>query len=62
MTISLPQEDKSYQSKKELTESIAVCLGGRVAEQLVLGDSSTGAPTTCRRPPPSPGHGNQVRA
>ncbi|MPM23694.1 ATP-dependent zinc metalloprotease FtsH [bioreactor metagenome] len=43
MTISLPQEDKIYQSKKELTEKIAVCLGGRVAEQLVLGDSSTGA-------------------
>ncbi len=43
MTISLPQEDKSYQSRRELTERIAVCLGGRVAEQLVLGDSSTGA-------------------
>lgn len=43
MTISLPQEDKSFQSKRELTERIAVCLGGRVAEQLVLGDSSTGA-------------------
>lgn len=43
MTIALPQEDKIYQSKKELTEKIAVCLGGRVAEQMVLGDSSTGA-------------------
>ena len=43
MTIALPQEDKSYQSKRELTERVAVCLGGRVAEQLVLGDSSTGA-------------------
>ena len=43
MTISLPQEDKAFLSKRELTERIAVCLGGRVAEQLVLGDISTGA-------------------
>ena len=43
MTISLPQEDKAYLSKKELEERIAVCLGGRVAEQMVLGDVSTGA-------------------
>ena len=40
MTISLPQEDRAYQSKAELEEHIAVCLGGRVAEQLVLGDIS----------------------
>ena len=43
MTISLPQEDRSYMSRRELEEHIAVCLGGRVAEQLVLGDISTGA-------------------
>ena len=43
MTISLPQEDRAYQSKAELEEHIAVCLGGRVAEQLVLGDISPGA-------------------
>ena len=43
MTISLPQEDRAYQSRRELEERIAVCLGGRVAEQLVLGDVSTGA-------------------
>ena len=43
MTISLPQEDRAYQSRQELEERIAVCLGGRVAEQLVLGDVSTGA-------------------
>ena len=43
MTISLPQEDRAYQSKAELEEHIAVCLGGRVAEQLMLGDISTGA-------------------
>ena len=43
MTISLPNEDKSYLSRRELEERIAVCLGGRAAEQLVLGDISTGA-------------------
>ena len=43
MTISLPQDDVAYQSKRELREQIARCLGGRVAEQLVLEDISTGA-------------------
>ena len=43
MTVSLPQEDRAYLSRKELEERIAVCLGGRVAEKLVLGDISTGA-------------------
>ncbi len=43
MTISLPSEDKAYQSRRELEERIAVCLGGRAAERLVLGDVSTGA-------------------
>ena len=43
MTISLPSEDKAYLSRKELEERIAVCLGGRVAEQIILGDISTGA-------------------
>jgi cell division protease FtsH len=49
MTVSLPQEDKSYQSKKELTEQIATCLGGRVAEELMLGDISTGASNDLER-------------
>ena len=43
MTISLPQQDISFQSRQELTERIAVCLGGRAAEELALGDISTGA-------------------
>ena len=49
MTISLPQEDRAYRSKKELEESISVCLGGRVAEQMVLGDISTGASNDLER-------------
>ena len=43
MTISLPQEDVAFQTRQQLTERIAVCLGGRAAEQLALGDISTGA-------------------
>ena len=43
MTISLPEEDRMYQSRRELTERICSLLGGRVAEELVLGDISTGA-------------------
>ena len=49
MTISLPQEDKSYRSRTELEESIAACLGGREAEELVLGDISTGASNDLQR-------------
>ena len=49
MTIHLPLEDKSFQSKRELTDRIAVCLGGRAAEQLVLGDISTGAGSDLRQ-------------
>ena len=49
MTISLPQEDRGFQSKLELSEQIATLLGGRVAEQLVLGDISTGAGNDLQR-------------
>ena len=49
MTISLPQEDKSYLSKKELEEEIVGLLGGRVAEELVLQDISTGASSDLQR-------------
>lgn len=43
MTISLPTDDHSYRSKTELFEDIVAGLGGRVAEELVMGDVSTGA-------------------
>ncbi|MBM6926156.1 ATP-dependent zinc metalloprotease FtsH [Pseudoflavonifractor phocaeensis] len=49
MTISLPQEDVNFQSRQELFERIAVCLGGRAAEQLALGDISTGAGNDLQR-------------
>ena len=43
MTIYLPDEDRSYLSRSYMLDRIAGLLGGRAAEQLVLGDISTGA-------------------
>ena len=43
MTIYLPDEDRSYLSRSYMLDRIVGLLGGRAAEQLVLGDISTGA-------------------
>ncbi len=43
MTISLPTDDHAFRSRSELFEDIVAGLGGRIAEELVLGDVSTGA-------------------
>ena len=48
-TLSLPSEDKSYQSKREMEEEIVSLLGGRVAEKLILDDISTGASNDIQR-------------
>lgn len=42
-TMHLPDEDRSYTSKLRLKDDMVGLLGGRVAEQLILGDISTGA-------------------
>lgn len=42
-TRSLPLQDKSYQRRSELVDSLAQALGGRTAEEIVFGDPSTGA-------------------
>ena len=49
MTISLPEEDRSYLSKGYMEDQIVALLGGRVAEQLCLGDISTGASNDIQR-------------
>ena len=49
MTIALPQEDKVFRSRNELFEDIVALLGGRVAEDMVLGDISTGASSDLQR-------------
>ena len=48
-TMSLPEQDKSFVSKTEMEENIVTLLGGRVAEQLVLDDISTGASNDLER-------------
>ena len=48
-TMYKPSEDKSFMSKTEMEERIVSLLGGRVAEQLVLGDISTGASNDIER-------------
>jgi len=49
MTISLPEEDRGYYSKRYMEEEIAALLGGRVAEALFLNDISTGASNDIQR-------------
>jgi cell division protease FtsH len=42
-TMSLPAEDRSYNTRAELIDRMAMMLGGRVAEELKIGDYTTGA-------------------
>jgi cell division protease FtsH len=42
-TISMPQEDKFLTTRAELTDTMAMTLGGRAAEELVFGEITTGA-------------------
>ena len=48
-TLSLPKDDTFFNSKTEMLEEIVSLLGGRVAEQLFLGDISTGASNDIER-------------
>jgi len=49
MTISLPDEDRSFMGKREMQSRIVSLLGGRSAEKLVLEDISTGASNDIER-------------
>ncbi len=42
-TAHKPDEDKTYATKNQMIENIIVALGGRAAEELCLGEISTGA-------------------
>ncbi len=48
-TMQLPVEDKFYATKNEMEENIVVLLGGRVSEELILKDISTGASNDLER-------------
>ncbi|MCI9554387.1 MAG: ATP-dependent zinc metalloprotease FtsH [Oscillibacter sp.] len=49
MTIALPEEDRTFLSKRYMEDRIVALLGGRVAEKLCLGDISTGASSDIQR-------------
>lgn len=42
-TMQLPKEDRYITTKKELLDEMCVLLGGRVAEEIIFGELSTGA-------------------
>ena len=42
-TISMPQEDKFLTTRAELTDNMAMTLGGRAAEEIIFGEITTGA-------------------
>ncbi len=48
-TLQLPTEDRYLLSKQELLERLAVLLGGRVAEEIVFKDVTTGAQDDLKR-------------
>ncbi len=48
-TMPLPEKDEMFQTKGEMTQNIIVCLGGRAAEELVIGDVTTGASQDIRQ-------------
>ncbi|MBP3255333.1 MAG: ATP-dependent zinc metalloprotease FtsH [Clostridia bacterium] len=48
-TMYRPTEDKNFMSKTEMEEKLVSLLGGRVAEQLIIGDISTGASNDIER-------------
>jgi cell division protease FtsH len=42
-TLTLPEEDKFLMTREELADELAMLMGGRVAEELIVGDITTGA-------------------
>ena len=42
-TMPLPERDEMFNTRNQMTQNIIVSLGGRVAEELVIGDVTTGA-------------------
>ncbi len=48
-TVSLPKEDRSFMTKEDMLDRVVELLGGRVAEEIVLGEISTGASNDLER-------------
>ncbi|GBC87192.1 ATP-dependent zinc metalloprotease FtsH [bacterium HR12] len=48
-TLTLPEQDKFLATREELVDELAMLLGGRVAEELTIGDITTGAANDIER-------------
>ncbi|WP_261433852.1 ATP-dependent zinc metalloprotease FtsH [Berryella wangjianweii] len=48
-TLSIPDEDKVLDSKNQIRDELAVFMGGRVAEEIFIGDITTGASNDLER-------------
>ncbi len=48
-TLALPEQDKYLKSQSELTDEMAMLLGGRTAEEIIFGDPTTGAANDIER-------------
>ena len=48
-TMPLPENDESYMTKSRMKQEIMVSLGGRIAEEIIFGDITTGASADIKR-------------
>ena len=48
-TMPLPENDEMFNTKQQMLEDITVLLGGRVAEEIIFGDVTTGASNDIKR-------------
>ena len=48
-TLALPEKDKVLMSRSELGDEMAMLLGGRIAEEIIFGDPTTGAANDIER-------------
>ncbi len=48
-TMPLPENDEMFLSKKKMLQDIMVSLGGRIAEEIIFGDITTGASSDIRK-------------
>ena len=48
-TLTLPEQDKFLMTREQLSDELAMLMGGRVAEEIVVGDITTGAANDIER-------------
>lgn len=61
-TMPLPEKDEMFNTKGKMLQDITVSLGGRVAEELIFDDITTGASQDIKQATAyAKSHGNEVR-